>query len=138
MINLGRNTVTLCGSTRFEAQFREANSMLTKFGFSVITISWVLPKNAEGEEADKGLKELLDLVHFNKILRSDAILVVGDGYIGHSTAREIVWADMQDKTIVSYDECKDWEDVMLHLQSGSSTLATIYKAHKTLGLPKLR
>lgn len=92
------NTVCLCGSTRFVDQFHEANIELTKRGISVITIAMVV-------EPDKpGLKELLDLVHFNKILRADAVVVVGTGYIGHSTAREILWADMQDRMIFGVAE----------------------------------
>lgn len=95
------NLVCLCGSTRFLAEFTTANQELTKRGISVLTISMALPKNAYGQEDTAGLKELLDLVHLNKIMRSDGIFVVGDGYIGRSTAREILWAHMQDKWITS-------------------------------------
>src|SRR5580700_11149100 len=92
------NTVCLCGSTKFLDAFAEANVELTRRGLSVLTISMALPKESgEVKAEEKPLKELLDLVHFNKILRSDAVVVVGDGYIGFSTAREILWADMQGK-----------------------------------------
>lgn len=94
------NTVCLCGSTRFLDEFQEANIELTKLGLTVITISMAMPKQ-EVSDHEKGLKHLLDLVHLNKILRSDAIVVVGDGYIGESTAREILWADMQGKKIIA-------------------------------------
>lgn len=93
------NTVTLCGSTRFAADFAECNRELTKRGISVITISFAAEKDVDGVEKEQGVKELLDLVHLNKILRSDAIVIVGDGYIGFNTAREILWADMQGKYI---------------------------------------
>jgi hypothetical protein len=95
------NTVTLCGSTRYLKHFEEANIQLTRRGLSVISISMALPKQPDGTESEQGLKFYLDLVHLNKILISDAIFVVGDGYIGQSTAREILWAEMQQKGIVS-------------------------------------
>lgn len=94
------NTVTLCGSTRFAADFAECNRELTKRGLSIITISFAAEKDTDGIEKEQSVKELLDLVHFNKILRSDAIVIVGDGYIGFSTAREILWANMQGKLII--------------------------------------
>lgn len=84
------------------AQFHEANVELTRRGFSVITISMALPRETRAEiSANKPLKEVLDLVHFNKILRSDAVFVVMDEseYIGFSTAREIIWANMQGKPV---------------------------------------
>lgn len=96
------NTITLCGSTRFLPQFQEANVELTRRGFSVMTISMALPRETQVEiKGNQPLKELLDLVHFNKILRADAIFVVHDEsqYIGFSTAREILWADMQGKSL---------------------------------------
>jgi hypothetical protein len=119
------NTICLCGSTRYMADFQAANHELTKLGFSVITISMALPKESgEMKPEDQPLKELLDLVHFNKILRADAVLIVGvdtevippKGYCGFSTAREALWADMQGKPIVcqvSFTGWKgtDWEAV---------------------------
>jgi len=103
------NTITLCGSTRFMDDFREANIQLTRGGLSVISLSFATQKELDGVEIEKGMKEVLDLVHFNKILRSDAIVVVGDGYIGFSTAREILWASMQGKGL---------HRTMDHMESG--------------------
>lgn len=59
---------------------------------------------SDDTEKEPALKEVLDLVHFNKILRADAIVVVGPDYIGFSTAREILWANMQGETDPSTDE----------------------------------
>ena len=97
--------VCLCGSTRFINQFHEANVELTKRGLGVVSISMAMPK----ERPDDGLKELLDIVHFDKILRADAVFIVGDGYIGHSTAREILWARMQRKPIITQWSSPDWD-----------------------------
>src|SRR5262245_27819889 len=104
------NTVCLCGSTRFLTDFGIANRELSCRGLSVISISLALPKNDQGTEEEQGLKDLLDLVHLNKILRADAIFVVGNGYIGHSTAREILWADMQGKHILLNEPTESWDE----------------------------
>src|SRR3979409_785318 len=101
-------TIGLGGRSRFLTNFEEANIELTKRGFSIITISMTLPKNEQGRQEDQALKELLDLVHLNKILRADAVFVVGDGYIGFSTAREILWADMQGKVVITQAHTVDW------------------------------
>jgi hypothetical protein len=91
--------------------FQEANIELTKRGYSIITISMALPReHGTGEQQNPGLKKYLDLVHLNKILRSDAIFVVGEypdkkstvPYIGESTAREILWASMHGKPLLTY------------------------------------
>lgn len=106
------NTICLCGSTRFRAKFDEANRELTKRGLSVISISFALEKDAAGNEKEPAVKELLDLVHFNKILRADAVVIVSDAssYIGFSTSREILWAEMQGKVIIGMPG-HDWRMV---------------------------
>jgi hypothetical protein len=128
------NTICLCGSTRFIDQFDLANKELSKRGLTVITISMCLPKNEQGNEDEAALKELLDLVHLNKILRADAVFVVGDGYIGRSTSREILWADMQGKPIVEQRDTHSWDNAVHCLRAGYWTAATISKAKRTLGL----
>jgi hypothetical protein len=128
------NTVCLCGSTRFLDEFNEANVELTKRGLSVITISMCLPRNDRGNQEDESLKELLDLVHLNKILRSDAIFVVGNGYIGKSTAREILWAEMQGKPVITRDPC-GWEITAKLVKSGNHSTHIYNKARAVLGVP---
>lgn len=45
-------------------------------------------------------KRRFDLVHFEKIDNSDAIVVLNvDGYIGDSTTREVEWARMKRKDV---------------------------------------
>lgn len=108
------NLICLCGSTRFASGFIEANAQLTLQGFSVLSISMVMEKDAKtGEEKNTGRKDWLDLIHFNKILRSDGVFIVGDGYIGRSTAREILWADMQEKPIIGCEDYKpgEWREL---------------------------
>lgn len=93
--------ITLCGSTRFKKEYQEANIRLTIAGHVVYTVASMM--HADGDNITPIQKENLDLVHLAKILNSDAIVVVGevDGkpYIGESTRREIVWAQMHGKTV---------------------------------------
>lgn len=103
------NTVCLCGSAKFIDAFHQADVELTKRGLSVITISMAMPKNEQTAD-EAALKELLDLVHFNKILRADAVFIVGDGYIGRSTARQIMWAEMQSKPVIAKVDCESWDE----------------------------
>lgn len=127
------NTVCLCGSTKFLASFDEANRELSKRGLSIITISMALPKNEQGSEYEEGLKELLDLVHLNKILRADVVFIVGDGYIGHSTAREIIWASMQGKPIMTWEYSGgSWDRAATLLTNGVYAPNIIDRAEEVL------
>ena len=104
------NTVCLCGSTRFLDDYQEANIELTKRGFAVITISMAMPRQPDGTHEENDLKDMLDLVHMNKILRADAIFIVGRKYIGRSTAREIIWAHMHGKPVFWQELFMDWNE----------------------------
>jgi hypothetical protein len=128
------SVVCLCGSTRFLAQFDEASQELSRRGLSVVSISMCLPKNKQGNEDEAALKELLDLVHLNKILRSDAVFVVGDGYIGRSTAREILWAWMQGKPVIRQSETHSWDNAAHCLRQGCFGTDVFPKARAALGL----
>lgn len=99
--------ITLCGSTRFKDQFEATNKALSKKGHIVYSVS---SYGHSGDTLTDSEKELLDLVHFRKIIESDAIFVVGlqggpfpEGervlYVGDSTRREIAWAKMWGKRI---------------------------------------
>lgn len=97
--------ITLCGSTRFKDAFIDWNHRLACAGHTVYSLS------AFGREAnDVGKDDMplltdaekitLDLVHLDKIMNSEAIVVINpDGYVGFSTRREIQWASMQSKLI---------------------------------------
>ncbi len=97
--------ITLCGSTRFEPLFHKWSSDLARAGHTVYSLSMF---GREASDTGKDGKEIvtdddkitLDLVHLDKILNSDAILVINqDGYVGFSTSREIRWARIQRKRI---------------------------------------
>jgi hypothetical protein len=97
--------ITLCGSTRFESLFHDWNHKLACAGHTVYSLSLFGREAKDAGKDDKKIvtedeKITLDLVHFDKILNSDAIVVINqDGYIGFSTAREIRWARMQGKRV---------------------------------------
>jgi len=112
------NTVCLCGSTQFIENFERANIELTKRGLSVITISMAMPRNVQQTDEEASLKEILDLVHFNKMMRADAIFVVGPGYIGKSTAREIIWAEMQGRPVIAEKDCSTWDEAAHRVRHG--------------------
>lgn len=68
--------VSLCSSTRFAQAFAEANEELTMSG------------------ATPEQKAELDALHLRKIDLADGVVVLNvDGYVGASTAREIVFAE---------------------------------------------
>lgn len=93
--------LTLCGSAKFEAQFHEWNEKLTLAGHTVYDLA-VHPSSKGGNKDwyDEQTKIMLDLVHLDKILNSDGIVVLDvDGYYGSSTKREIQWARMHNKKV---------------------------------------
>ncbi|WP_457208137.1 hypothetical protein [Nocardioides sp. P5_C9_2] len=89
--------VTLCGSTRFEAEFAEVNQRLTMEGCLVFSLGmFSLPDLADYDWAADAadLKGRLGRVHFQKIRMADEVYVVDPGgYVGESTRREIAYAD---------------------------------------------
>lgn len=97
--------ITLCGSTRFEPLFHEWNHKLACAGHTVYSLSLFGREATDiGKDGNKTVTEaekiVLDLVHLDKILNSEAIVVINqDGYVGFSTAREIRWARMQGKQV---------------------------------------
>lgn len=94
--------ITLCGSARFEQDFKDWNTKLGLLGHSVFSLSAYpsdLPGGKDWYSEDQ--KITLDLVHLNKIKVSDAILVLNrDNYVGSSTAREVQWARMLGRQII--------------------------------------
>ena len=133
--------VTLCGSNRFEADFRAAPLELGRFGVICFSLA-VYPSDGSavttpGAPLDSSGydKLILDLGYFKKIINSDAIIVVGDGYIGLSTAREILWADLLGKQIVWQKDHNNWESVFMRLRSRRTNNELISRARMLLGGP---
>lgn len=91
--------ITLCGSLRFEEDFKKWNERLTFAGHTVFTVT-SYPNDKQGNKNWYTIleKSKLDAAHKRKIDASDAILVIGD-YIGDSTASEIQHAVNASKKI---------------------------------------
>ncbi|WP_232820042.1 carbon-nitrogen hydrolase family protein [Nocardioides allogilvus] len=86
--------ITLCGSTRFEAEFAEVNQRLTMDGYVVISLGMF------GTVDGSDLKERLGALHFQKIRMADEVYVVDPGgYLGESTRREIAYAGSLGKPV---------------------------------------
>lgn len=93
--------ITLCGSTKFMDEFEKWNRDLTVAGHVVYTVMASVHGDYKPTEKEK---EQLDLIHFAKIVHSDAIVVLNkDGYIGFSTRREIKWAKIMERIVLYID-----------------------------------
>ncbi len=95
--------ITLCGSTRFEADFAEVNRRLTLEGCVVLSLGmFSLPDVPDHDwttdSAD--LKGRLAGVHRQKIRMADEVYIVDPGgYVGESTRREIDYAESLGKPV---------------------------------------
>lgn len=95
--------ITLCGSTRFEAEFAELNRDLTIQGCVVLSLGmFTLPDltDDDGTVDTSELKARLAGVQFQKIRMADEVFVVDPGgYVGESTRLEIAYAQSLGKPI---------------------------------------
>lgn len=95
--------VTLCGSTRFEAEFAEVNQRLTMEGCVVISLGmFSLPDLPDHDwTADSSdLRGRLGDLHLQKIRMADEVYIVDPGgYVGESTRREIAYAESLGKPV---------------------------------------
>ena len=130
--------VTLCGSVRFEPDFHVANLELAHRGIICYTLVVFPCIGADPSERGAPLdadydKIMLDLGYMRKIVASDAVLVLGDGYIGRSTSREILWAHMTGRRLVHQADVVNggrlpWDDIERLLRS------TDIKIHNALDM----
>jgi hypothetical protein len=111
--------ITLCGSTRFKSDFEAWNHKLAINGHTVYSLSLFAREEKDvGKESNITISEnekvTLDLVHLDKILNSDAIVVINiGGYTGFSTKREIEWAKMKGKRVYSIEPALSEDAAML-------------------------
>ena len=93
--------ITLCGSTRFRAEYERVQKELTLQGNIVISVG-LFGHSGDDEVWKDGVKEMLDEMHLAKIDMADEIFVINPGgYIGQSTSREIAYARSRGKTVKS-------------------------------------
>jgi hypothetical protein len=95
--------ITLCGSTRFEAEFAEVNQRLTMEGCVVISLGMFrLPDLPDYDWTvdSSNLKGPLGSVHLQKVRMADEVYIVDPGgYLGESTRREIAYAESLGKPV---------------------------------------
>ena len=95
------NVITLCGSTRFKAEYERVQKELTLQGNIVISVG-LFGHSGDDEVWKDGVKEMLDEMHLAKIDMADEIFVINPGgYVGQSTSREIAYARSRGKTVKS-------------------------------------
>lgn len=100
----------LCGSTRFYAQFQEANYRLTMQGEIVLSVGFYPHAAAEhghgeGVGHDSTEKVSLDELHKRKVDLADYVYVVSEGgYFGDSTAGEVVYAQQHGTPVLFAEE----------------------------------
>ena len=98
--------ITLCGSTRFKAEFLKVQKELTIQGNIVISVG-LFGQSGDSEvweSMDEGTltktKEMLNDMHKRKIDMADEIFVINvGGYIGDSTKSEIEYAKLTNKKV---------------------------------------
>jgi hypothetical protein len=92
--------ITLCGSSRFERWYHLWNEALGLAGHACFGLCAWPSMHSSREWYSGPQKERLDLVHFQKIEASEAILVLNVmAYVGDSTIREIEHAAKLGKRI---------------------------------------
>ena len=101
---MNRTIVCLCGSTRFYDEYVEANRLETLKGNIVLSCGVFGHTIHSQYPSSEQNKEELNVLHYDKIELADEILVINvDGYIGESTAKEIIFAEQSGKTIRYFD-----------------------------------
>lgn len=91
--------ICICGSTRFLKEMHQCMHNLTLEGKIVIPVG-TYDKSDDELGITPKQKLWLEALHRHKIDLADEILVVNvGGYIGDSTRREIVYANMCSKTV---------------------------------------
>ncbi len=93
--------VTLCGSARFEAWYHAWAEALGLSGHCVFELcAYPSQKDGNKDWYSPEEKVALDALHFTKIEKSEAILVLNVfGYVGDSTLREIAHARRLQKKV---------------------------------------
>lgn len=102
-IEMKREIITLCGSTRFKEQFKEVEKKLTLQG--KIVLPPAIYGKSEGIVYSEELSRNLFDLQIDKIRISHGIFVMDvDGYIGESTRKEIEFAKGLGKFVKYYSE----------------------------------
>lgn len=97
MTNKKYPVLTLCGSTRFQKEFIDAQELYTKKGYIVLS---PMAFNIRAYHDNETFMQMFHEMHLQKIDMADEILVVNpDNYIGEHTKQEIAYAIQQNKKV---------------------------------------
>lgn len=121
---MSKGIITLCGSTRFFKLFDEINYKLTMADYIVLSIGCHTNHDAcLGMGEIENAKEMLDRLHKEKIMHSDAVVILNkDGYIGKSTESELKYAIQLGKPVYYYSD-GTWKWLLNHsVQSRELTI----------------
>lgn len=117
--------VTLCGSTKFRAEYELWNKRLTLAGFLVYSVAGF---GHSGDIFTDEEKARLDQMHLAKIDASHLIVVINlGGYIGESTRREIKHAEATGKRVYYTDMATEGHYVY-ELRTGETVELMRYSA----------
>ncbi len=125
-LNARPRIVCLCGSTRFFPRFMEANYRETMAGRIVLSVGFYPHAASEAHGEGVGItpeeKEKLDQLHLRKIDLAHEIFVINcGGYVGESTAREILYATRTGKEIRWLEpDVKKTEDQLVQIATKSA------------------
>lgn len=86
--------MTLIGSLRFMEDFIAVEADLVRGGHTVLSLDRI-PKAVY--LADPTLRYEVELAHLEKIDQAHYVVLIGDGYVGEATARELLWAARRGK-----------------------------------------
>lgn len=102
----GSGIVTICGSTRFFFEAMEVNRILTFKNWMVFMCgSWGHSFHKFDQSMIERDYEVVKKLHFQKILESQAIVVVSDlsRYVGSSTSAEVGFAEYRNIPVFHFD-----------------------------------
>jgi hypothetical protein len=110
--------ITLCGSLKYEKEYKNLNELLTLAGHVVYTVAcYPSDHNNDKDWYTSDQKFMLDVMHLAKIDNSDAIVVIDvNDYIGESTRREILYAEYAKKYVWYYSEFYTVEGLLKKIQ----------------------
>jgi len=90
--------VCLCGSTKFKEEFEKATLEETLAGNIVLSVGCYT--HSDEVDITPEQKKELDQLHLRKIDLADVVYILNkNGYIGESTARELVYARLSGKEV---------------------------------------
>ena len=123
--------IVICGSMKFSKKMIEVKDELKKFGHEVILprhaeeyVEMDIPDHIHNESVKNKINNDLIRDHYNKIIESDAILIVNcdlngvEGYIGGNSFLEMGFAHVLNKKIYLFNNIPEisYKDELVAMQ----------------------